>query len=166
MAFEEFDDYDATLKERRKACLIAGSFFLVILLVFFGVGWFLLARQIQASRYTAVESVVVNYRVVYENDPESIEGHYVHPVYYDVVEYEVNGQKYQKTCDTSASTDTPPNNIGKIITIYVNPNNPQDVVFRNSTHVILIVVCLGIPAIGFVIIGFVFRYAHKIKKML
>ena len=166
MAFEQFDDYDETLKEKRKACLIAGWFFFFILLAFFCVGCFLLARQIQASRYVEMESVVVDYKLVYEHDKNPGGSYSTVATYYDVVEYEMNGQKYQKTCDTTASKINPPDNIGNIITIYVNPNNPKDVVFRNSTHILLTVVCLVIPALGFVAIGFVFRYAHKIKEML
>lgn len=166
MSLGEFDKNNETLKEKRKICLIAGSFFLVILLIFFGVGCFLLVRQIQASRYKAIKAVVVDYRIVYTNDSESIEGSCTEATYLDVVEYEINGQKYLKTCDTPASRKVPPNDMGKIITIYVNPNNPDDVVFRNTTHVILTVGCLVVPALGFVAIGFVFRRAHKIKKML
>lgn len=166
MAFEQFDDYDETLKEKRKACLIAGWFFLVILVIFFCVGCFLLARQIQASRYVEMDSVVVDYKLVYTQDRNPSGSYSTVATYFDVVEYEINGQKYQKTCDTTASRINPPNNIGNVITIYVNPNNPKDVVFRNSTHILLTVVCLSIPTIGFVVIGFVFRYAHKIKEML
>ena len=162
---EEFDNYDETLKDKRKTCLIAGSFFLVILLVFFAAGCFLLVRQIQASQYLVIESVVVDYKIVYVDD-NRLGGRFPEPNYFNIVEYEMDGKTYRKTCDTPASKNTPPDTIGKIITIYVNPHNPEDVIFRNSTHIILTVACLVVPTIGFVVIGFVFRHAHKIKQML
>lgn len=135
------------------------------ILAFFGVGCYLLARQIQATRYMAVESVVVDHRIIYENDPDNHFGtHSKRPTYYDIVEYEIAEKKYRKTADTPSSVDTPSDDIGKIITIYVNREDPTDVVFKNSTHILLTTLCLIFPAGGFVGVGFMFRKAYQIKK--
>ena len=135
------------------------------ILAFFGVGCYLLARQIQATRYMAVESVVVDHRIIYENDPDNHFGtHSKRPTYYDIVEYEIAEKKYTKTADTPSSVDTPLDDIGKIITIYVNREDPTDVVFKNSTHILLTTLCLIFPAGGFVGVGFMFRKAYQIKK--
>lgn len=135
------------------------------ILAFFGVGCYLLARQIQATRYMAVESVVVDHRIIYENDPDNHFGtHSKRPTYYDIVEYEIAEKKYRKTADTPSSVDTPLDDIGKIITIYVNREDPTDVVFKNSTHILLTTLCLIFPAGGFVGVGFMFRKAYQIKK--
>ena len=135
------------------------------ILAFFGVGCYLLARQIQATRYMAIESVVVDHRIIYENDPDNHFGtHSKRPTYYDIVEYEIAEKKYRKTADTPSSVDTPLDDIGKIITIYVNREDPTDVVFKNSTHILLTTLCLIFPAGGFVGVGFMFRKAYQIKK--
>lgn len=135
------------------------------ILAFFGVGCYLLARQIQATRYMAVESVVVDHRIIYEKDPDNHFGtHSKRPTYYDIVEYEIAEKKYRKTADTPSSVDTPLDDIGKIITIYVNREDPTDVVFKNSTHILLTTLCLIFPAGGFVGVGFMFRKAYQIKK--
>ncbi len=73
-------------------------------------------------------------------------------------------KKYRKTADTPSSVDTPSDDIGKIITIYVNREDPTDVVFKNSTHILLTTLCLIFPAGGFVGVGFMFRKAYQIKK--
>ncbi len=105
----------------------------------------------------AVESVVVDHRIIYEKDPDNHFGtHSKRPTYYDIVEYEI--------ADTPSSVDTPPDDIGKIITIYVNREDPTDVVFKNSTHILLTTLCLIFPAGGFVGVGFMFRKAYQIKK--
>ncbi len=161
------DDYDEELKDRYKNYLIAGFFFLFIFLVFFAVGCYLLVRQVQASKYTAIDAVVVDYKIVYVKESSlGVHGESTEPNYFDVVEYKMNGQKYRKTCDTPASKNNEPDNIGKIITIYVNQNNPDDVVFKNSTHIILTIACLVVPFCGFIGVSFAFIKAHKIKKML
>lgn len=94
----------------------------------------------------AVESVVVDHRIIYEKDPDNHFGtHSKRPTYYDIVEYEIAEKKYRKTADTPSSVDTPSDDIGKIITIYVNREDPTDVVFKNSTHILLTTLCLIFP---------------------
>ncbi len=161
-----YDYYSDPYQNDYKAWLLGGIFLLVIFLAFFGIGCYLLVRQIQATRYMAVESVVVDHRIIYEIDPDNSHfgSHFTRPTYFDIVEYEINGKKYRKTADTPASANTPPDDIGKTITIYVNRDNPTDVVFRNSTHILLTTLCLIFPACGFVGTGFMFRKAYKIKK--
>lgn len=152
------------LKEKYKACMIGGIFFLVILSVFFALGLYMVSRQIIAESYVRTEAVVVDYVLTYERDSDS---HSETPVYYDIVEYEFDGVTYTRSCDTAASSYDPPiGDIGKVITIFVNPKNPKDVVFRNSTHAILITACIVIPVVGYVAIVFVFRKAYRIKKTL
>lgn len=148
-----------------KAWLLGGIFFSIIFLAFFGTGCYLLVRQIQASRYTAIESVVVDHRIIYERDSGgSIGNHFTRTAYYAIVEYEFDGKKYKKTADTPSSIDVPPGDMGTTITIYVNHDNPTDVVFRNSTHILLTTLCLIFPVGGFVGTAFMFRKAYKIKK--
>lgn len=113
----------------------------------------------------AIESVVVDHKIIYENDPYKNFGpHSEILTYYDIVEYEIGDKKYRKTADTPSSIDVPPDDIGKLITIYVNRDNPRDVVFRNSTHILLTTLCLIFPVGGFVGTAFIFRKAYKIKK--
>ncbi len=114
----------------------------------------------------AVESVVVDHRIIYEKDPDNHFGtHSKRPTYYDIVEYEIAEKKYRKTADTSSSVDTPLDDIGKIITIYVNREDPTDVVFKNSTHILLTTLCLIFPAGGFVGVGFSVKRI-KLKKTI
>ena len=145
-----------------KPWLIGAIVFLIIFVAFFGVGIYLLTNQIRAARYTAMESVAVDYKVIYAHSTglsNSKEAEYFY-----IVEYEVDGKTYTKTCDTPASVNEPPTDLGKIITIYVNPKDPKDAVFSNSTHILLTVLCLVVPIGGFVGSAFLFRKAHKIKK--
>ena len=128
------------LKDTYKACLIGGLAFLFGLSVFFGIGIYMLTQQIKAQSYVPTQAVVVDYAVWEDSDGDDS--------YSYVVEYEFDGVTYRKTSDTSVSLKHALNDTGKIITVYVNPDNPKDVVFRNSTHILLIVVCLGIPLIG------------------
>ena len=153
------DYYSDPYKDDYKAWLIGGIVFSIIALAIFGVGCYLLARQIQASKFTAVDAVVVDHKMRREKYHNSYANYY-----YDVVEYEIEGTKYIITCDTMASRDYPPDDIGKIITIYVNSTNPKDVVFSNSTHILLTVLCVAVPICGSVGIAFIFRKAHKIKN--
>lgn len=160
MLAKEYDE----LKEKYKACMICGLFFLFVLSVFFAVGLYMVSRQIIAESYVKTEAVIVDYVLTYEEDSDS---HTSTPVYYDIVEYVFDGVTYTRGCDTAASSYNPPiGDIGKVITIFVNPKNPKDVVFRNSTHVILITACIVIPVIGYVVIAFVLRKAYCIKKIL
>lgn len=154
MLAEEYE----RLKETYKACLIGGLCFLFGLSVFFGLGIFMLIEQIKAQSYVPTQAVVVDYAVWEDSDGDDS--------YSYVVEYEFDGETYRKTSDTSVSLKHALNDRGKVITVYVNPDNPKDVVFRNSTHFILITACLGIPLIGYVIIAFVLRKAYRTKKIL
>lgn len=159
------DYYSDPYQSDYKVWLFGGIFLLIIFLAFFGTGCYMLARQIQATRFIAVESVVVDHKIIYENDPDKHLGpHSKRPTYYDIVEYEIDGKKYRKTADAPSSANTPPDDMGKTITIYVNRDNPTDVVFRNSTHILLITLCLIFSVGGFVGTGFMFRKAYKIKK--
>ncbi len=159
------DYYSDPYQNDYKAWLLGGIFLSIIFLAFFGVGLYLLARQIQASWYVETESVVVDHKIIYERDSGGSHGsHFTRTAYYAIVEYEFDGKKYKKTADTPSSTDVPPDDMGKTITIYVNRNNPTDVVFRNSTHILLTTLCLTVPVGGFVGTAFMFRKAYKIKK--
>ncbi len=154
------DYYSDPYQNDYKAWLFGGIFLSIIFLAFFGTGCYLLVRQIQASRYMAIESVVVDHRIIYERDSKNFKL----TAYYAIVEYEFDGKKYKKTADTPSSVDVPPDDMGTTITIYVNPDNPTDVVFRNSMHISLTTLCLIFPVGGFVGTAFIFRKAYKIKK--
>lgn len=158
------DYYSDPYQDDFKAWLIGGIVFLIVFIAFFAVGIFLLVQQIKATQYTAIDAVAVDYRVVYESDYSSFSPNRQVPNYYYIVEYEIDGKTYKKTCDTPASKYNPPDDLGKIITVYVNPNNPKDAVFSNSTHILLTTLCIVVPVCGFVGTYFIFRKAHKIKK--
>ena len=145
-----------------KPWLIGAIVFLIIFVAFFGAGIYLLINQIKAARYTAVDAVAVDYKIVYEH--ETGLSNSVEESYYYIVEYEIGGKTYTKTCDTPASINRPPTDLGKIITVYVNPNDPTDAVFSNSTHILLTVLCLVVPVGGFVGSAFLLRKARRIKK--
>lgn len=108
----------------------------------------------------AIESAVVDHRIIYERDSKNFKL----TAYYAIVEYEFDGKKYKKTADTPSSIDVPPDDMGTTITIYVNHDHPTDVVFRNSTHILLTTLCLIFPVGGFAGTAFIFRKAYKIKK--
>ncbi len=155
-------DYSITdnYSDDYKPWLMGGITLLIIFLAFFGAGIYLLTLQIKASRYTPTDAVVVDYKVIYDYAPDAL----YYETYLYVVEYESGGNTYRKTCDTPANRNTYLDDMGKVITIYVNPDNPQDAVFSNSTHVLLTVLCLIIPICGFVGTAFIFRKAHKIRS--
>ena len=161
----EYKDYDEKLKDTYNQCLIGGIFFLLILSAFFAVGCYMLSLQLKADSYVATPATVVD--CVMRMERENHGDYYTRiPVYYNIVEYEFDGKTYEVTCDTPASTYNPPNEEGTVIRIFVNPKNPKDVVFRNSTHVILIVACYTVSVIGFIAIAFVFRKAIRTKKLI
>ena len=113
----------------------------------------------------AVEPVVVDHKIIYEKTPTTaISAVILRDLLFRYSRIRNQRKKYRKTADTPVSTNTPPDDIGKIITIYVNRDNPTDVVFRNSTHILLTTLCLIFSAGGFVGTGFMFRKAYKIKK--
>ena len=153
------------LKEKCHNYLLGGLFFLFILLCFFVLANYMLAQQIKANSYMPTKAVVVDY--VLRNEIKDIDhSSTTIPTYYDIVEYEVDGKTYRKGCDTPSSSYTPPDNIGNVITVYVNRNNPNDVIFKNATHISLIIVLYVVCVSGFIIIAFLLYKAHTINKTL
>ena len=138
---------------------------MIILLAFFAVGCYMLSLQLKADSYVQVEAVVVDY-VKRNEHTERFDHSSTIPTYYNIVEYEFGGEVYRAACDTPASTYDPPNDNGEIINIFVNPNNPKDVVFRNSTHILLITVSYVVSVGGLCAVVFVFRKAHRNKQLL
>ena len=153
------------MKDINKGYLIGGIIAFVILAVFFSLGCYMLSLQLKANSYTKTRAVVIGYVLRYETDYNDDHKTNV-PTYYNVVEYEFDGEKYQKTCDTPASTYSPPNEQGNITYVFVNPKNPNEVVFRNSTHIIFIVISYIVSVVGFVCIVLIFHKARKDKREL
>lgn len=154
------------LKDSYRNCVLGGVFFLLIILAFFAVGTYMLALQIKADSYLEIESVVVDYSVRSSSSTNPDGTTSSDHVYCHVVEYEIGGEVYRKTCDTPVTKDEAINGNGTKITVYVNPKDHGDVVFRTSTHILLTTVTYVVAAIGLPACAYVLHKARKIKKVL
>ncbi len=139
----------------KAAYIFGGCFFFVIGLVFFVFGCFMLDEQLTVSKYVQIDAVIVDHSSHHERDEGTD-----HIVYNDIVEYEVDGVVYRKTCDYGGYRREP-DNIGQTRVVYYNPDDPTDVIFKTEVRTILIVACFCAMVIGTFM--FVFLLCKGIK---
>lgn len=107
----------------RKRNIIIGIILLLIGILVLGIGILRLNEHNEKKKtYIDVTGVVIDYEVSYNDDDEEL--------YAPVVEYFVNGRRYETVSD---SYSYPPKyDIGESVRLMYNPRNPQDVIFKHD----------------------------------
>lgn len=139
----------------KAAHILGGCVFLVIGLVFFVLGCIMLKEQVSIGKYVQIDAVIVDHSYYYEDSDGSSQ-----IVYNDIVEYEVNGVTYRKSCNYGGYTREP-DNIGATRVVYYNPANPEDVIFKTEVRTILIIGCFAAMALGTFMFIFLVRKGVK-----
>lgn len=118
---------------------------------------FILYKELLANSYVRTEAIVVDHYYMRSADDDY--GHY-----YDVVEFTVGEQTYTKVALNNGGHTYEPANIGESVTVYYNPDNPDDVLYKSPTHVLLIVVAYLVSAGSAVGATIIFYKLSKILK--
>lgn len=106
--------------------------------------WYLSATVLLDINYVRTEATVVGF----EKRRDHIDGAYRY-VYAEVVEYEVDGEKYRATSTLYSSA--PNGNLGGKMTVAYNPENPRECFFPSSNYSVVPV--LFVLAAGFLAAG-------------
>ena len=129
--------------------------FLIIGIVFTSmIGVFTAINLNIKNNYTPIEATIVDFSRHRSGDSDST---------LTVVEYSVDGQKYENFLNSYSSTWA----VGDRITVYYNPDNPNQV---KSDIPVFVGIAFGAMGIVFIIVGSVFsvkeRKLNKKKKQL
>jgi hypothetical protein len=127
-----------------------------IALIVFGVVVFVINSKNQ--NYIKIEATVSNVTQTAEAYTDS-DGNWVEATYNAEVKYVVADREYTETLDNVSKFD-----VGDKVTIYYNPNNPQEITQTKSLIVPIIMVGLGIASLTGGIISAV-NVVKKHKKM-
>ena len=118
-------------------------FDVVFSLVFLGFGIALVCvtvkffkdyKQDKAKCTEKVKALVINYEYEPPIDDED-DGNY-----YPIIEYEYNGETYTKTLVNYSENPKR----GSFITIFINPNNPEEIFFEKNTGLYIAPICSAI----------------------
>lgn len=121
------------------------SVFLILGIVFTGLlSVFIAVNAHIKKEYTAVEATIVRF-----------EGHKDRASTF--VTYSVDGQAYENSINSYSSTWS----VGDEITVYYNPQNPNQI---KTTMPIILFIMFGFIGILFIIVGIVFSFVEKNSK--
>ena len=136
----------------------AARFFipLGLILIIFAVAMFVINTRNQ--NYIKIEATVSNVEL-YQESYTDIDGNHVEATYTVKVKYNVDGKEYEATLD-----DVFKYNIGDKITIYYNPNNPNEITQTKSLIVPIVLISGGIASLAGGIISAV-NAVKRHKKM-
>ncbi len=141
-----------------KAPYIIGGIVAIFVSLLCGVtASFMLYKELLTYSYVQTEAVVVDHYFTYNSSDDY--GHY-----YDVVEFTVGDKTYTDIAYNNGSYIDEPANYGETITVYYNPDNPDEVLYKSSTHVIMITVCYIVFAGCAVGAAIIFYKLSKIVK--
>lgn len=128
----------------------------------FSTAIWMLTQQLKANSYIKTDGIIINREPHETWDAERNE--YV-TVYYNLIEYEVNGKKYQKLTETQ-NTIFGSDSIGDKYVVYYNPKDPTDVLFKTPDRVLMTTVCFLVSgAIAAGGIAVIYKYVKlKPKK--
>ena len=128
----------------------------------FATAVWMLTQQLKANSYIKTDGIIIDREPHESWDSERDE--YV-TVYYNLIEYEVNGEKYQKLTETQNNIFGS-DKVGDSYTVYYNPDDPTDVLFKTPDRVLMTTVCFiasGALAAGGIAVAY--RYVKlKPKK--
>lgn len=123
------------------------SLFLIGIFVFiFGIIW--LIGNINNQDYIKIDATITKYEINEEAHFDD-DSNFVDATYDLYLKYTVDGKEYTSTLYNTSFKD-----VGEIITIYYNPNDPSQITQSKSLIIPLILISAGIIAfIGGVICG-------------
>ena len=122
----------------------------------FGVSIFLgITPWIKNSSYLSVEAIVIDVDIYHDSDGDLMGT----PTY----EYYVNGVRYEKVSPVSSSYNICPQ-IGDIVTIKYNPNNPNEIGADGWLHIVLTFFGVPFMAVGVFLIIFSIKSKKKETK--
>ena len=111
---------------------------LIVGIVFVGVGIFLYTHGAHLKKVctSSNQATVVDFEQDIDNESNSI-------TYYPIVEYEVNGKKYNSRYSTGDTTHK--YSVGQKITILYNPDNPNEYYIEgDNSDNIGAYICIGV----------------------
>ena len=112
------------------------ALFLGFALCFATATW-MLSQLLKANSYVKTDAVIIDLEPYETWDAERET--YV-TTYYNLIEYEVNGEKYRKLTETQNSIFGR-DKIGDHYYVYYNPNDPSDVLFKTADRILMTTVC-------------------------
>ena len=125
------------------------QFWIAVFMIILGVGilsfavYYTITDQSKLKNYNEATAVVVGYE-----ERKSFTDDHTKYTYAEVVEYTVNGVTYRAVNDASS---TSPKELGSVMRIAFNPNDPSDCVFVNTQkwlYVFLFVIGGAMTAFG------------------
>ena len=110
----------------------------------FSTAVWMLTEMLKADTYIKVDGVIIDKEL---HETWDSDGNY-NETYYNLIEYEVDGKKYQRLTETHNSI-WGHDKIGDPYTLYYNPDNPKDVVFKTPDRYLLTTVMFAFSAAFF-----------------
>lgn len=103
----------------------------------FATATWMLTEMLKANSYIKADAIIVDREPHDTWDPDR--KIYV-TVYYNVIEYEADGEMYRKLTETQNSIFGY-DEIGDHYVVYYNPNDPTDVLFKTPDRILMTTVC-------------------------
>ena len=109
-----------------------------IMLIIFGVIMFVINNKNQ--NYIGIEAVVSKVELLQEEYIDT-DGNRVEPTYNANVKYTVDGKEYDEKLENVSKY-----NVGDKMTIYYNPNNPEEITGSKSIIIPIVMIIAGIAS--------------------
>jgi len=140
--------------------IIGGIAVLLGFAICFSTATWMLTEILRANSYIKTDAIIIDLEPHETWDPDRES--YI-TVYYNLIEYEVNGEKYRKLTETQNSLFEH-DKIGDPYVVYYNPNDPTDVLYKTPDRILMTTV-LYIVAAAFTVGAVVIFYKYaKLKK--
>lgn len=123
-----------------------------VILIIFGVIIFVINMQNQ--NYLKIESTILDIKVLEEAYTDA-DGNQVDETYSATIEYTVDGKKYQQTLDNVSKY-----NVGDKMTIYYNPQDPNQITQSKTLIIPIVMIVAGITAV----IGGIVSSVNAVKR--
>ena len=127
-----------------------------VILIIFGVIIFVI--NMKNKNYLKIEATILDTKVLEEAYTDT-DGNHVDETYSVTIEYTVDGKKYQQTLDNVSKY-----NIGDKMTIYYNPQDPNQITQSKTLIIPIVMIIAGITAVTGGIVSIV-NAIKRHKKM-
>ena len=127
-----------------------------VILIIFGVIIFVI--NMKNKNYLKIEATILDTKVLEEAYTDA-DGNHVDETYSATIEYTVDGKKYQQTLDNVSKY-----NVGDKMTIYYNPQDPNQITQSKTLIIPIVMIIAGITAVTGGIVSIV-NAIKRHKKM-
>ncbi|MDE7306803.1 MAG: hypothetical protein K2N33_05375 [Clostridia bacterium] len=141
--------------------IIGGIALLLAFAICFSTAVWMLTKLLPPNSYIKTQAVIV------DREPHEIwdyENNAYREVYYNLIEYEANGIKYQKLTETHKHLFTQ-DKVGETLSVYYNHDDPTEVLFKTPDKILITAACFVISFVTAVGAGGVFYKYIKKKKL-